>query len=243
MDAVIRKSIITVLGLLLLSATAWAGQLNGPVIITSADMLGFFTGRVTADAPWNKADLLIENFTTRPLELSLPTGKIEFREISRMANNHLGRKMLIADVLVNGRQEGQVKMFGDLKLLGDTLLLTRKMGRHEIVMAGDVKLVRQDVSSLDSGRVVDMEQAIGKRLKTTLRAGSVLYGNYLDEPPLVKRGELVTILAKGGGLTISAKGEAKRSAARGEMVRVKNLMSRRLIYARVVDVGLVEVDF
>jgi flagella basal body P-ring formation protein FlgA len=50
-------------------------------------------------------------------------------------------------------------------------------------------------------------------------------------------------MAKSKAIQITAPGEAKNSGALGEMIRVKNLMSRREIHARVLDVGLVEAEF
>jgi flagella basal body P-ring formation protein FlgA len=65
----------------------------------------------------------------------------------------------------------------------------------------------------------------------------------VEAPPLVRRGDLVTILALAGRISVSVPGEMRDSGVKGEVVRVKNLMSRREILARVVDKNTVRVVF
>ena len=96
---------------------------------------------------------------------------------------------------------------------------------------------------LDAGLLQDPKQAVGQKLKLSMPAGAVLYAQNLDAPPLVNRGERVTIMAKSQAIQITAPGEARNSGALGEMVRVKNLTSRREIQARVLSAGVVETEF
>ncbi|MCX5865304.1 MAG: flagellar basal body P-ring formation chaperone FlgA, partial [Deltaproteobacteria bacterium] len=102
---------------------------------------------------------------------------------------------------------------------------------------------RQDISMLDAGLIQDPKQAIGQKLKVSLPAGAILYAQSIDAPPLVNRGERVTIMAKSQAIQITAHGEARNSGALGEMIRVKNLTSRREIQARVLSPGVVETEF
>jgi flagella basal body P-ring formation protein FlgA len=62
-------------------------------------------------------------------------------------------------------------------------------------------------------------------------------------PPLVKRGDIVKIVANTGIMTITATGMVKQKGRKGEMVRVMNTDSNRIVTARVTGPGAVEVDF
>jgi flagella basal body P-ring formation protein FlgA len=65
----------------------------------------------------------------------------------------------------------------------------------------------------------------------------------VELPPLVKRGDLVTIIARLEGLKITTLGEVKRKGRQGERIPVLNIDSRKVIFARVIDANTVAVEF
>ncbi|MEE9611432.1 MAG: flagellar basal body P-ring formation chaperone FlgA, partial [Desulfatiglandales bacterium] len=65
----------------------------------------------------------------------------------------------------------------------------------------------------------------------------------LERPPIVKRGDMVTILAESGVLRVTVPGRVLEKGYLGELVRVQNAMSKRQIHARVINNSTVVVDF
>lgn len=202
-----------------------------------------FSKVVLENAPWPKEDVKIINFNVQPLAMTIPAGSFDYRIAQRPSDFRPGKKNVSIDILQEGMEQGQVKMSGDLRLFGTVANTTKRLNRNDILSRDDIAMRRQDISMLDGGIIKDPEQAVGQKLKISLPAGAILYEQSLAAPPLVKRGERVTIMAKSKAIQITAPGEARNSGALGEMVRVKNLMSRREIHARVLDVGLVEAEF
>lgn len=192
---------------------------------------------------WPKDTLRIDNFSLEPDRLSVPKGKLDYTIKEQIHPNYLGRKTVTLTVWVDGKESGIVKMSGDLRLYGDVVCTTRRLRRNVILAEDDVDVVRRDVSMLGADFAKSLEPVVGKELKTSLRAGAVLYEHLLEEPPLVQRGDLVTILARSDHIEVSAPGRARNAGAKGELVQVKNLMSRRIVYGRVVNPSVVEVDF
>lgn len=80
---------------------------------------------------------------------------------------------------------------------------------------------------------------VGTRLLRPLRAGDVIFSTYVKQPKLLKRGDRVLIVACTKGLKVSAVGTALRSAGLGERVPVRNVGSRKVIEAIVMDAGTV----
>ena len=62
-------------------------------------------------------------------------------------------------------------------------------------------------------------------------------------PPLVKRGDMVVIVAEAEGLKVTAIGEVKSAGRLGERVKVVNLDSDKRLSARVMDNKTVKVEF
>lgn len=198
---------------------------------------------ITENSPWPRHDLEVDGFACKPATLTIPAGTMDYRLLNQSHNNYLGKKTLSLAIVVDGKEVGRVKMNGDLRLYGDVVCTTKKIDRHTILTEDDVTVLRRDISMLEPNIIKSPEASIGKRLKTSLRAGAVLKPHLLENPPLVKRGDLVTIMAQSDNLQVTTPGEVRNAGALGKMVRVKNLMSRREIYARVLNPGVVETEF
>lgn len=212
--------------------------------LTTNELESIFSEIIMANSPWHNDELQINNFSARPLSVTVPiNGVIDYEITQKPSFSHLGKKIISIDLLVDGNKYSQVKMLGDLALLGEIACLNKRLSRGDIITNDDVAMIRHDISMLDSGIIREADLVIGKKLKTSLRAGAILYSHLVEAPPLVKRGDLVTIMARTDNLRVTVPGEVRDNGARGEVVKVKNLMSRHEIYARVINPGIVETEF
>ena len=240
----LRLSRLFMIAVLLCLACPLPGQTAESVAAPNfAALEKIFSEVVLKDSPWPKEDVRITNFSVRPLAMALPVGGFDYRITQKPNDSRPGKKNVSATILQEGKEQGQVKMSGDLRLFGTVVNTTKRLNRNEIIASDDVTTKRQDISMLDGGLIQDPKQAVGQKLKISLPPGAILYTQAIDAPPLVNRGERVTIMAKSQAIQITAPGEARNSGALGEMVRVKNLTSRREIQARVLSTGVVEAEF
>ena len=213
-----------------------------PTITLEEEQLArIFTSIIAKESIWPVSDLEISGFSAFPAQVTIPAGIIDYRLESPAAGNHLGRQSLDVMLLVNGQEEQKVRMNANLLRLGDVVLTKRRINRGEVVSPEDLIVQRREVTTLGNF-ISDPGLAVGMRARTTLQAGGVIYQNLLEKPPLVARGDRVRIVAGNRRLQISAPGEARELGARDEFIRVRNLMSRKEIVARVVDASTVEVD-
>ena len=60
--------------------------------------------------------------------------------------------------------------------------------------------------------------------------------------PLVRRGSVVTLRYESASVTIETKAEAMSDGGAGETIQVRNLQSKRIIHAMVVDEQTVSVS-
>ncbi|SCK17583.1 flagellar basal body P-ring formation chaperone FlgA [Vogesella sp. LIG4] len=123
-------------------------------------------------------------------------------------------------------------------------------------MAASVLVARQDIpagQAIDAAAVGsevrnlsatpdaigDIALAAERTARRTIRSGQVLQLRALQPQLLVQRGQTVQILARQGGIEVSVPGEALQAGARDEQIRVRNLASKRIISAVVLDAGSV----
>ncbi len=124
----------------------------------------------------------------------------------------------------------------------EVLVVKQNLPRGSILQASDVEPRRLDISRLSNGYFTDKSEILGKLLKRSLRRGDILTNGMLDVRKLVKRGEIVTIMASSNTLAIRVKGQALMDGRKGDVIRVKNHSSKREIQAIVVATGTVKVS-
>ena len=202
-----------------------------------------FTEIVLENSNWPGSDLRVANFSSQPSLVTIPGGKIDYRLKNQIHAGHLGRKSLSLVFLVDGKDAAKVRMSGDLHLYDDVVCVRDDLARNTVLRADDLRIETRDVSGWRQNFFRDPAEAIGKQLKLPLKGGAVLLDRFLMAPVLVKRGDQVVILAQSDRFRVTAPGEAKTAGSKGEIIRVKNLMSRKSLLARVKDSGMVEVDF
>ena len=108
----------------------------------------------------------------------------------------------------------------------------------EDVSAREVDLVREP-------KAVTVDPAIFSRYELARAAGPEHPLVWADLAPraLVRKGQVVEVVANEGMLSISMKGQATRSGALGEVVTIRNLESKREFPAEVIDENRVRVHF
>ena len=222
---------------------AAAAPLAGRHTLGQVEFTRLFHELASQSAPWPPEDLVVRRVEAQPATISLSSDKYTFAVVDQPPAIRLGKNALTIAFLVNGKEEGRVRLDGDLLLYGTVLCTARKLDRHHPRAAGDLVAVRRDLGNLDPAVLRRPEEAVGKELKSALPAGAILYSQQLESPLVIKRGDRITIMAKTDQIQVTVPGTAQENGAAGDVIRVKNLMSRKQISARVLDKGLVETEF
>lgn len=230
-------------GLMLCLAWSAPAQDRDSTVLDATYFKKLFFETVTKGAPWPTDKLEVSNFSFTPTSITMPPGVMTCRIVNQLQPEYLGRKVLTMALLSDGVEIERVKMQGDIELFDDVVIVKKNIGRATVLTEEDVQVQRRNITMLGNNLLQDLDAVLGKRLKTAMRAGEVLLASAIENTPVIKRGDLVTIMAESRGLSVAVSGEAKSAGAPGEVVRVKNLTSRREVLARVVDSQTVKVEF
>lgn len=215
----------------------------GQKVIRIEEMRSLFRQVVSSDLPWNKKDIKIKNFSVDQTDPAVDRGELDYRIVSLVPERFLGRRYLTIIYMVDGRDQLRVKMSGDVHRYGDVFCAARHLPRGTTLEEEHIMSRYRDVTMLGNDLPYSPEQITGKVAKTTLQPGEIIYSRNLEKKELVERGEMVTIIAGNSSLKISVPGEVEnKGGALGESVQVKNLMSRRIINARVTGNGVVRAE-
>ncbi len=197
---------------------------------------------IYANVPWDKKEVSIKSIKTND-DMIFPAGNITYEIVPPKNMNRLSKIPMAVDFKVNGKFQKRIWTIVNLAIYQDVVFVKRPIGRYQKITEEYICLKKMDISRLPSNTISDMEEALGKRAGRKINSQSVLRADQIELPPLVKRGDVVLIIAESDSLRVTALGEVKKTAGRGDRIRVVNLDSKKGVFAKVVDSHTVKVEF
>lgn len=173
----------------------------------------------------------------------VPLGKLSYQLFQKDKRKLKGYVRLTALVYVDGVGKNKVKLFGWVDVFDSVVCVVRNIKRGEIITKEDVYLSRKNISHITQNVITDTSKIVGLMIKRNVKADTVLKEWMVEESPMVKRGDVVTILAESVGLRVTAPGKVLMKGYLGKRVKIQNLMSKKEIYAEVVNSSTVKVDY
>lgn len=126
--------------------------------------------------------------------------------------------------------------------LGSAWVATRDLPRGAQIGPSDMRLEQKEARRIPRDAAAPGDEVVGLQLRRGVRKGRIVRERWLEAVSKVKRGDLVRIVVRSGGLQIVGKGRAVTDGAIGDRIRVVNTDSRREITGRVTRDGSIHVD-
>jgi flagella basal body P-ring formation protein FlgA len=178
-----------------------------------------------------------------PQRVILPKGRVAYQVAAPHNGELMGKCSIAVDFSVNAQPQKKVWATATIEILGPVVMTCKPLGRHKPITEDDIKLQTMDLSDLPRDVITDPAAVLGKRTRRAIGALTPLRADLIELPPLVKRGDLVVIIAEANGLKITTLGQVKKKGRLGERIPVVNIDSKKILYARVIDANTVKVDF
>ena len=106
----------------------------------------------------------------------------------------------------------------------------------------DAERTWQTLQRSDGKFVTDVDSLLGQRAKRMIPAGTVITPDMIEPQPLAKRGQLVTVLCRQGGLELKTTGMAMETGFKDALIRVRNERSKQTYRGRLIRPGVVLVE-
>lgn len=226
-----------------LAAPGGIEVIRGSVEVTKEDISRVVTEFIYANIPWERERVKIRDIRVKS-NVILPKGKVTYSVEPLKNTDFKGSVPLPLHFSVNGHFQKRILVTADIEVLAEVVVTKRPLRRFRRITEDDIEIREKNLAELPSNIILDYEEVLGKRAKRNISANRVLRSDLIEFPPLVKRGDVVRLIAESGGLRITTLGMVKqREGRRGERVRIENLDSKKSLYGRVVDAGTVRVDF
>lgn len=170
----------------------------------------------------------------------------EINVIQKSGSGYRGYQTFKIKVCSNGDcKEMFVQAF--VRTFENVLLARKDLKRGEVMESNEkifdsFSIEKIETTFLRDDFVSDARAILGKKVRKLIKKGEIIFESYFEDLPLVKAGERVRVIAKIGNVKVETFGIAKGDGKLNDFIRVLNPASGKLIDARVVDKGVVEVE-
>ena len=177
-------------------------------------------------------------------ELGLyPEGELNLSIESRSNVNQQGNLSVFIDILIDGKKEDSIRISGRVAVYENIICVVRNLAKGEAVLEKDVYFVQKKLSGLRGDVVRNIQEIKGKILKTSIQKDNYIKSSWLEEIPLIQKGDLVTLVARRNNLLIVASGISKEDGYAGKLIRVENIGSGKIVRGMVREKTSVEVIY
>ncbi|MGE5594376.1 MAG: flagellar basal body P-ring formation chaperone FlgA [Betaproteobacteria bacterium] len=194
---------------------------------------------MTAAMPWDERDAEVSVLLDPNERVLVPDGEISLKVEPLPTTTFIGTTSVRATVLVDGEAYRVLPVRVRVDVAKAVVVAARTIQRHEIIGTSDVRLETRDLTRVPQDVAFDTAAVVGMRASHTITAGEVLARSSVERPPLVRKGDAVTIEAALAGVTVASPGEALEDGCEGARIRVRNTASGAIIRAMVISAKVV----
>jgi flagella basal body P-ring formation protein FlgA len=209
--------------------------------ISAADLISAVREHILAARPEDALRLSVQPSATPP-PLLVPAGRLELRVRSKAAAELMGTVSATVEAWVDGVMARTVSVPVRVGLVAEVLVAARPIARAQTIGLDDVRIERRELAAGQES-LREPGAALGRRAVRNIALGEPVLASLVNDPPLVRRGDIVQLRAEGRGVRAVTQGEAKEDGKAGEVIRVRSLTSNREVYGQVDAERSVRVQF
>lgn len=231
-------SVLLVLSL----APAGMGAPTSSTIIREAQIRKIVKSYIEKNTCWDPANLRIE-FPVRLMDQEFDSKKISWQVQSRQNEEFIGESIFSVRFYDQDIFVREISVPVRMETAVEVVVSAKPLSRETVINRDDVKVVKKWFNRIPQNVVADPKDAVGKTLTVPIGYNAEITKMMLKTTRMVLRGALVKMMAENGSLVITTIGLSENDGGCGDIIRVKNLSSNKIVYAKVIDHALVRVEF
>ncbi len=174
-----------------------------------------------------------------PAPLALPTGEISCEVLPSRPGLLLSSRFSLI-FRIGGRTVKNISLRGKVEAIAPVAIARKNLQRGEEITPADITFNDLDISRI-ADAITSKEAFLGKKLRSSLRAGQPLRAAMLATIPVIVKGDPVKITIRSGSMLLTATGLALTDGVNNQTIRVRNSNSNKVLRAQVTGPGTVEI--
>ena len=197
---------------------------------------------IEANMPWPPESVRVDFLSKEPE--SIPQNRDLILRVEPAGNqDFIGDMVFLVKSFKDGNLLRTESVRTRIEVLQDVVTAARGLPAGTVLAESDIRTVRRWVRRIHPHSLPSMEATSGKRLTMQVASGAEILATMLKEVPLVRKGKMVKMVFDNGAMQIVTVGLSEEDGVAGNIVRVKNITSNKIIYARVLSDSLVGIGF
>lgn len=199
------------------------------------------------------ADHLARHFAVEPARLRLafraadePALDLDRRELQFAIHNARSPRTetvaLGITVYRNKTEIAQHDIMITPEVLADTCEVARDVRRGETLTSADIRSAPEWMSPLQASRLPRPSAVVGRLVERSMREGDIVRSEFVRQPTIITRGDLINIRCIVGDVVLTSKAIAREDGADGDLIEVNYPHHRETFLARVSGPGEATVD-
>lgn len=204
----------------------------------------FLTGILEGDLLALEMGYLEIKYLQGASNIYIPEGELQLHLTRELGDKgrYLGQTTIPMEIFVDGERWRQIYPRFSVEIMSYVPVLTKALKRNDIITSNLVEFKLMGLSKLPADTLFHEEDLLGMRLRRNLEKGDFLRSSFLEEVPLVERGDKVKIILILGSIRLSLIGEARGTGVFGDTIVVRNLDSNNLLNCQIIGPGLVQIE-
>lgn len=210
-------------------------------VLEESQLQGAITRHIERHTNWPKGTIRVSfPYGLPELPPGLENYALEVKENPK--GDFIGNKSWSLKIRQKDHVSRQLSFSALVEVSREVAVSSRPLDRGKNISQEDITVQKKWFSRLPQELLTEPGSIVGKRLLRSLREGSTFTAGMLSEPLMLKKGKVVKIVYDNEFLSITSFGLAEDEGTYGSMVRVKNISSNKIIYARVIGDSLVKIE-
>lgn len=187
-------------------------------------------------------DYQLKTFSVKGLEI-YPKGDIKFFLVINEMIRKKGKLSFFLDVIIDGKKEDRLSGSGVVAVYENVFHASESHRKGESLSKKNIHLEKKNIFELSDNVIKAFKEIDQKILKSNVKKGDVLKNRFFVDPPLVRKGEIVTLVARNENLLIVTSAISREDGFENGLIKVENISSGKLIRCIVKGKSKVEVAY
>lgn len=168
-------------------------------------------------------------YSRMPKEMTVQSNNFDLRVLDPVKPGVSGSIALSLAALENDRVLVRIPVSLKVRAFGKVAVMSRDVRQGELLLPEDFSFIEREITRKHSTPVRTAEEAASKKLKRTVKAGQILTLGHLEIPPLIERGDEVTLIVQYKGIRVGCSGKAWEKGRLGDRIMVRNQYGKNLV--------------
>lgn len=194
---------------------------------------------IFAKTKLNKENLIID-YLNIPERVTVKGSSAQLK-VSEISGKYLSGNVTIPVNIVD-KDKILKKVFVSLKIrVFDSVFVARSdINQYQTFSEENIEKKWSEITGLDQP-VKSESELVGKRSNRYITEGKIILINLIENLPIIKNGQQITIISRINSVVISATGLAREDGRKGDIINVENKSSGAKLKAKVIDKDKVEI--